>query len=173
MNRYYTGIGSRETPASICEEMTEIARTLDEMGYTLRSGGAPGADVAFEAGSSNSEIFLPWAEFHDHPSLLYPPTSEAEQVSRMLFPHFPGISRAVRLIVSRNIHQVLGWNIGVSKHSDFIICWTKDGKGTGGTKYAMRCAKHFDIPVFNLYNDADRIKLYMMIEDIKLVDSQS
>ena len=47
----YTGIGSRETPHHILTLMTEIANILDNIGYTLRSGGADGADTAFALGS--------------------------------------------------------------------------------------------------------------------------
>lgn len=46
----YAGIGSRETPRSILDLMTAIARKLEALGYTLRSGGATGADTAFEEG---------------------------------------------------------------------------------------------------------------------------
>ena len=34
--------------------------------------------------------------------------------------------------------------------SKFVICWTKNGKGTGGTGQAIRIAKGFGIPVFDL-----------------------
>lgn len=56
----YTGIGSRETPPEIQEIMTNYARKLDKLGFILRSGGAMGADTAFEKGSTNKEIYLPW-----------------------------------------------------------------------------------------------------------------
>ena len=44
----YAGIGSRATPQAELEAMTEAAKMLSEKGYTLRSGGAKGADTAFE-----------------------------------------------------------------------------------------------------------------------------
>ena len=46
----YTGIGSRETPVEIAAKMTELAVRLDALGYTLRSGGAQGADTFFDGG---------------------------------------------------------------------------------------------------------------------------
>ncbi len=63
MEKSYAGIGSRETPAEILMYMTRIASFLESKGYTLFSGGASGADTAFEIGVSNSgnkKIFLPW-----------------------------------------------------------------------------------------------------------------
>lgn len=44
----YAGIGSRETPLSMLKTMTKVADMLAKKGYTLNSGGAIGADVAFE-----------------------------------------------------------------------------------------------------------------------------
>jgi predicted Rossmann fold nucleotide-binding protein DprA/Smf involved in DNA uptake len=48
--KYYAGIGSRETPKEICNKMTEIASLLEKQDFVLRSGGANGADSAFEKG---------------------------------------------------------------------------------------------------------------------------
>ena len=50
--KYYTGIGSRETPDSILSLFNDIVFQLAGLGYTLRSGGADGADTAFEEGCS-------------------------------------------------------------------------------------------------------------------------
>ena len=58
LNFIYAGIGSRKTPIKILKEMTKIANFLNKKGYILRSGGAIGADKAFENGSGNKkEIF--------------------------------------------------------------------------------------------------------------------
>lgn len=165
-NRFYCGIGSRKTPSSVCEAMTILARKLDKLGFTLRSGGADGADLAFEKGATKKQIFLPWEGFNGNPSPFHTPSAEAEAVSRKLFPHFPGISRGVRLLVSRNMHQVLGPEPFVSPKSEFIICWTENGKAKGGTAYAIKAAKEYDIPVFNLFNDVDRIKLFEFLEEL-------
>ena len=60
--KYYAGIGSRETPKEICNKMTEIASLLEKQDFVLRSGGAQGADHAFEIGISDQlmmDIYLP------------------------------------------------------------------------------------------------------------------
>ena len=63
--KYYAGIGSRETPNDICLYMTTIAKKLAKLGYTCNSGGADGADSAFERGAViNRQIFLPWDGFN-------------------------------------------------------------------------------------------------------------
>ena len=58
---YWTGVGSRETPPEIVQLMGTIARGLTKVGGILRSGGATGADSAFEAGvpdPSKKRIYL-------------------------------------------------------------------------------------------------------------------
>lgn len=48
-NLIYTGIGSRETPEWAICKIKKIGGYLYDKGYTLRSGGADGADLAFES----------------------------------------------------------------------------------------------------------------------------
>lgn len=47
----YAGVGSRETPPQVLAVMRSAARVLASRGWILRSGGALGADSAFEAGA--------------------------------------------------------------------------------------------------------------------------
>jgi len=59
MTKYYAGIGARSTPQNILDIMTNLAHKLSEKEYILRSGGALGADMAFDEGSHHGmeEIF--------------------------------------------------------------------------------------------------------------------
>ena len=61
---YYSGIGSRQTPQHIIDNMIITAEWLATEGYILRSGNANGADVAFGIGcdsvNGSSEIYLPY-----------------------------------------------------------------------------------------------------------------
>jgi hypothetical protein len=76
-DRAVAGIGSRETPDLVLQFMTAVMRALAERGWTLRSGGAPGADQACEAGYAahreRAQIFLPWKGFEGSKSPFYPP----------------------------------------------------------------------------------------------------
>ena len=62
----YAGIGSRETPVPILVDMRSLAQDLAAGGWTLRTGGADGADIAFETGHRSGggadalEVYLPW-----------------------------------------------------------------------------------------------------------------
>jgi len=149
----YCGIGSRETPEAICEEMSEIAETLAEHGFTLHSGGAPGADSAFEAGCTrvrgDKVIFLPWKGFNGNKSTLYDQSKEAFDLAAKYHPAWDKLKEPVRKLMARNVQQVLGTKL--ISPVRFVVCWTKDGGPTGGTGQALRIAADYKIPVFNLY----------------------
>ena len=150
--KYYTGVGSRQTPPNVLRLMTDIARFLCETGYILRSGGAPGADFYFEAGVSGrtkKEIYIPWKDFNGSGSLKYRVTDEALKLAAKFHPAFDRLSYGARKLMGRNGYQVLG--LGLNTPSDFLICWTKNGKETGGTAQAIRIARSRYIPVYNLF----------------------
>lgn len=149
----YAGVGSRETPAEIVEIMRRVAGRLSARGLVLRSGGARGADQAFESGvpaGAAKEIFLPWKGFESHRSTLYRPPEQAFEIAARFHPRWEQLSPANRKLMARNSQQVLGADL--SNPSKFILCWTVDGKATGGTGQAIRVAHGHGIPVFNLRN---------------------
>lgn len=157
-NKYFAGIGSRKTPPDILELMTKIAATLSNEGYILRSGGAIGADTAFEKGTKdktinrniprNVEIFKaqdckPWA---------------IEMVKQYLpndRKNFDTWQPYVQNLLGRNVMQILGQD-GKSP-VEFVICWTPSlvytDSSAGGTGYAIRCALAHNIPIINLYDN--------------------
>ena len=159
IERYYAGIGSRETPNDVLLVMKQLATKLSGMDYVLRSGGARGADTAFESGSKRSVIYLPWSGFNDlrEDGITYivPPINE-DMVGKY-HPAPDKLSQAGTKLMSRNTYQVLGPEL--RNPVDFVICWTKDGKDSGGTGQANRIARDNGIPVYNLKNVEDRMKL--------------
>lgn len=158
----YCGIGSRETPVDVCKSMTTIARRLDKLGYRLRSGGADGADDAFEAGATNKQIFLPWDGFNgrkaDGVSYVVPDFNE--EYTNKFHPKPASLSQGAKRLMSRNANQVLGLHL--NDPVDFVLCWTKDGKASGGTGQAIRIALSLNIPVFNLKNGYDDFATFMI-----------
>lgn len=111
MARFYTGIGSRKTPFVICRLMTRIAKNMNTVGYTLRSGGASGADSAFEKGAGdNKEIYLPWLGFNNNESTLLP-TEEAFEMAAKYHPAWNSCDERARKFHARNCHQVLGHDL--------------------------------------------------------------
>lgn len=152
--KYYTGIGARKTPIPICEGMSQIGAFLQLHGYMLRSGGASGADIAFAKYVSNKEIYLPWVNFNGTKNGIIPPYRE--DFVQKYHPNFSLLSDGERKLMSRNTYQVLGSDL--STKSEFVICWTKDGKASGGTGQAMRIAKDYNIPIFNMNGDLEKLK---------------
>ena len=161
MNKYYTGIGSRETPTDILEIMSRIARNLDIHGYTVRSGGAGGADSAFDLKTNAAEIFLPWNSFNGHYTdnkrYFVPELDLASKFVEKYHPAPKKLSAAGYKLMARNSFQVLGQDLKTP--SRFIICWTPDGKMVGGTSQALRIAIDNKIKIYNLadYNARESI----------------
>lgn len=154
MTDSYAGIGSRKTPDAILKTFAEIGTAFEELGFILRSGGALGADTAFESGlnlEESKEIYLPWELFNQHPSDRWPATPEAHEIARHFHPAWERCNHVARAFHARNSHQVLGQNC--NDPVNFVICWTFDGNGGGGTGQAIRIANHWNIPVIDFGKD--------------------
>ena len=161
---HWTGVGSRNTPPVIAALMQSIASGLTKVGGILRSGGAAGADSAFEAGvrePSKKEIYLPFAGFQGNRSrLFHQPTPESIEWARKAHPYFDKMKPGsfAYLAHARNAHQVLGKDC--KSKAAFVVCWTPDGAEsagqahstdvTGGTRTAIVIAELNGVPVFNL-----------------------
>jgi hypothetical protein len=150
--RYYTGVGSRQTPLPVLEKMKEIAKFLAKKGWTLRSGGASGADYdGFEVGCDEAggkkEIYLPWKGFNNNPSQLLWPQA-AWKIAEEIHPAWDRCSVNAKCMHSRNVCQCLGYVLNTP--SDFLICWTENGEEKGGTATAIRLARKYKIKIFNL-----------------------
>lgn len=182
----YAGIGSRETPNDVCEDMTEIAAVLESRNFSLRSGFAGGADTAFELGTVRDtlrEIYAPWAGFGANPDNKWEKkrweqiraheaktgqpfkTAKAHVLAgehltkarALAEKHHPAWQRLGQ--GAQNLHtRNMGQVLGpkLDKPARFSIPWTIDGGATGGTGQAIRIANELDIPVLNLQRPAIR-----------------
>jgi hypothetical protein len=165
----YTGVGSRSTPAEILKVMVQLGDALAQQGFILRSGAAPGADTAFEAGARTSlfqqkgvsrpEIYLPWEGFEGRPSgqvARTEPQDEAYEIAAEFHPSWKYLKQGAKKLHARNVHQVLGFNVNDPILSSFLICWTPDGKGGGGTGQALRIADAYGVEeIYDLCNQED------------------
>lgn len=160
---YYTGIGSRDIPNEYFELFKRVGKFLATKGFILRSGGASGSDKAFEAGcdmvnSNKKEIFLPWRGFEGSKSQYIVNDPKAFEIAEKYHPYYKNLSLGAKKLQARNSHQILGWDLNTP--SSFVICYTKNGKGTGGTGQAIRIAKDYNIPVFDCgsYKDVNECR---------------
>ena len=108
----YAGIGSRETPEKVLKKMTKIAVKLEKKGFTLNSGGAIGADLAFEESVENKKIF--YAKDASEFSM---------RVGKEVHPAGHRLSEYVLKLMGRNLFQVCGKKL--NKPVDFVLCWTQ------------------------------------------------
>lgn len=149
--KFYTGVGSRKTPGSILFIMTQLAVRLCQSGWTLRSGGADGADTAFEKGvivEGRMEIY------HANSA-----TKAAVDIAKRFHPNWGACKPYVRKLHARNSFQVLGSHLNAP--SKFLVCWTPDGVTnhsdrsilTGGTGTAISIAEHYGTKIYNLANE--------------------
>lgn len=175
--KYFAGVGSRNTPQGVQDMMKAIARQLADSGVGLRSGGAQGADAAFESGCTPNEcqIFLPWPKYNGNKSQRFDIPPLAFEIAESVYIHnWNQKTQAVQKLMARNVQQVLGPTLTKGDESLFVLCWTQDGcecdeerqRHTGGTGQAISVASSFDIPVVNMYNDNWKLKLTKLMEDI-------
>jgi len=151
----YAGIGSRKTPYNILNFMTEYAKYLSSKNIILRSGGAIGADNAFEKGAgTNKEIYY-----------AKDANKESNKIAKQFHPCWDKLSQYAKKLHSRNVFQILGKNL--CDPVDFVVCWTEDGCHsnntrtilTGGTGTAISIADYYDIPIFNLQDPVCKLEL--------------
>lgn len=168
----YAGIGARKTPTAVLSKMRKVAERLEIRGYRLRSGGAEGADAAFEEGCRRQDIFLPWPEFNGRTSPFSEVSQEAMGVASTAHPFFSRLPDQTKRLMARSSYQGLGQDLRTP--ADFVVCWTPDGaeseaertRETGGTGQAIALASRWNIPVFNLArSDAmDRLAALVLAE---------
>lgn len=155
---YYTGVGSRKTPMDIKVLMIQFAELAARRNYTLRSGGALGADSAFESGCDKvvgpKEIYFA-ADTSGRDDVF--------EFAQHFHPNWAACSDYTKKLHARNAFQVLGFlGPGQSPMSKFTVCWTPDGYGstpgvrrsyaTGGTGTAIDIALYYNIKVYNLFD---------------------
>lgn len=132
----YAGIGSRNAPDDMLDLANRLAQDLNNRGWMLRSGGAMGMDIAFEAGSTNSEIFRPRHA-----------TPEAIKIAEALHPAWDKCSDRAKLLHGRNAQIILGENL--DDPVDCVLYWSvSDNKG--GTAMALSIARSHNIPTYHL-----------------------
>lgn len=151
---FYTGIGARRTPPPIQVTMRKIAAFLAAREYILRSGGAVGADAAFEEGcnsvsSDYKEIYLasPRPDMFASTTYINP---RCYGIAESVHPRWSSLSEYSKSLHARNVHQILGADL--NSPSSFVLCWTRGGKATGGTGVSIRIAESYGIPVWNFGN---------------------
>ena len=170
MSKYYAGIGARKTPPEMMSLMTDLATRLEEKGWILRSGGAMGADSAFQLGVKNPEnqcIYTTNSMYEEGNT-----TNAWASVDRY-HPNSRALNGYIRELMARNYFQVMGKHSGIP--SKFVICWTDsyetDEQGlikdtSGGTGQAVRIAYGNGILVYNLKHNEHLGKILKFVDKV-------
>ena len=153
----YAGIGSRATPQAELEAMTEAAKMLSEKGYTLRSGGAKGADTAFEKGTNKKEIF----------KVGNNPLTTELKIAEEIHPRWGALkSTYVKKLMARNTNQVFGKNLDAPV--DFVLFYAEETdnplRPKGGTGQAVEMARRKGIPTINMADTNWKNQLEKVLE---------
>lgn len=176
------GIGSRTTPLEYLSAMTAIGQEMARDGHILRSGGAAGADSAFEQGwwlneeerylgdmelgiideepkrPYSYEIYVPWYGFNKRTKgsincQTINNYGKASSLAQSFHPAWDRCSRGAKALHTRNVYIMLGHDLETPV--DKVYCWTPGAKVTGGTGQALRLALHYGIPIINLARKED------------------
>ena len=153
----YSGVGSRKTPLKILEMMYLFAFKAAKQGHILRSGGALGADLAFENGVLEARIWNVYQKFTTESGNQTQKKWWMDYTAR-LHPAWDKCGEYARKLHARNVPIVLGENL--NQPSDFIVCWTPNAAVTGGTGQTIRIAEYNQIEVLNLARPDDIEKMW-------------
>lgn len=142
---HYAGIGSRETPEPVLVYMRSFATGYAERGYVLRSGGARGADTAFEKGCDSV----------DGPKEIYRPEdakADAFKHAAQFHPNWYRLSQWAKALHARNSLIMLGPRL--NDPVEIVVCWTPKGVKIDGTAQALRIAEEYHIEIVNLGDES-------------------
>jgi hypothetical protein len=161
MSKIISIIGSRETPSEILSQLTVISEFFAKNKWTLRTGGAVGADDAGLMGfkkvkDSTVELYLPWQGYNEHYNGILWSQENWNEASKH-HPVWDELSLNSKIFHSRNIAIALGVTNQV--FTDVVICWTLEGEEKGGSAMVIKLAKLHKIPLFNLGNKMGLTKL--------------
>ncbi len=148
----YAGIGSRSAGIGPCELLRKIAYNLAQKNVECHTGGALGADKAFIDGTDmagkEAQLWLPWQGYNGYTSDTPELTDKHIEFTKKYHPKWESCSSGAKKMHARNAQILLGNEL--TDPVDFVVCWTPDGKLSGGTAQGLRIAIDYDIPIFNL-----------------------
>ncbi len=171
----YAGVGARATPAEVLAGMSDVARALGDAGFALSTGGADGADLAFETGALRTDapvtVHTPWPGYNGYRpgrdpesgiDVIHPEPSDTVggmsflHLARSHHPAWHRCRRGARALFVRNVSILAGAldNDGAVLPVRAAIAWTPNGSAlgreAGGTGHTLRVAAELGIPVVNL-----------------------
>ena len=171
----YAGVGSRRTPPDIQQAMADIAQRLGDAGIALSTGGADGADQAFETGALRTDapitVHTPWPGYNGYRpgrdtgtdiDVVHPkPTDRLggqsfADLARRHHPYWNRCRRGARALFVRNVSILAGAldDGGNRLPVRAVLAYTPSGlphgREAGGTGHTLLTAATLGIPFVNL-----------------------
>ena len=171
----YAGVGSRATPPEVLAGMSDVAQVLGDAGFALSTGGADGADKAFETGALRTDapvtVHTPWPGYNGYRpgrdpesdiDVIHPKAGDAVRglsflhLARKHHPAWDRCRRGARALFLRNVSVLAGAldDDGTVLPVRAVIAWNPNGSAhgreAGGTGHTLRVAAELGIPVVNL-----------------------
>jgi len=158
--KYITIVGTRDATKEELQKLKDIAEKYHDKGYTLRSGGAEGADSVINH-LENVEIIIPWNGFnglkHDGKRVFVldklPNQTRAKEITIKIHPAPDRLSQGALKLHTRNIYQITGvQDVNRKELSEkvYFIADEVNGKVKGGTRTAVMLARGLNIPTVNI-----------------------
>lgn len=158
MSRYYTAVGSRDTPVQFVQPMMKLSKRLRELGWVFRSGKADGADAIFQSGAQchkvadynglYGEVYKPWKLFNTTPDALSFDTARGYtlwnwyDIETYNLPNWKDAQEIVQSVINeshwnnlsvsaRNLHTRNVYQVlgkDLQTPSEFLVCYSKPSK---------------------------------------------
>lgn len=154
--RPYAVTGNKDAPDHILQKACAIVQRLEQMDFTLRTGGLAGIEDSVEKVTKKHEIHLPFRDFDQKQSRYTFTTDRAKSVAAKFSPGYSALKKGIQLFLAKNVRILMGNN--VNSPSLFLIVYSSDGcthisqktQETGFATHAIAVASGLGIPIFNL-----------------------
>jgi hypothetical protein len=170
----YAVTGNPNPPEQIIARFENVAKRLDQMGFTARTRGFEGIEDAVEKVVKKVELLLPWRDFNQKESKTTWTKERAYSVAKMFHPGYDALKKSVQTFLAANARILLGDSMAAP--ALFLLVWSEDGcndirrksQQTSFAAHSIAIASSLGIPIYNLQNPDDERKLYAYLDQIVL-----
>ena len=162
MYKSYAVQFDKDTPAEDLDRIKNIARELNDMGWTMRISATNTVLISLDV---KKEVILPFSSFDyegkDQDKTAWYPSKHCKLLAKLLSRGWDNIPEKAQSFVVHNWSMMVGRNL--NSYPEFFLTWTPDGivhgsnitRDTGYTQTHIDIATKYNVPIFNFKNDGD------------------
>ena len=168
----YAVVSNKDIPPEAIQVYERIAKRLNDMGYTVRTGTLEGLESKAEMLPVRKELLLPWKGFNEKESQFTSSTPLIKGIAKkyMKAGNWDELKPAMQGFLQKNARLVTG-HYGNSP-AKFVICWSQDQAesqnqvtfNTGNIAHALTIAAAWHVPVFNLARPDAEARLFNFLQ---------